>query len=63
MLIVVNSRKFFGLFFFIAASNGSRVGGQDLGDKMLVLLISAIWFYSSFSMVWCLPLLCIFNVI
>jgi hypothetical protein len=56
-------REVFRIVLFAAASNCSRVGGQDLGDKMLVLLVSAVWFYSSFSMVWCLPLLCVFNVI
>lgn len=37
-------RKVLQIVLFAAASNGNRVEGQDLGDKMLVLLVSAIWF-------------------
>jgi len=56
-------REVLQIVLLAAASSCILVGGQGLGDKMLVLLVPVVWFYSSFSMVWCLLLCCTFNVI
>jgi len=48
-------REVLQVVLLVAASNCSLAGGQDLGDKMLVLLVCVVGFYSSFSMVGFFP--------